>query len=92
VSALVEAGCGTGKNTRHFSQIAAEVHALDFSAGMLAVARRRVPTPHVHFHQADLSAAWPCRANSAQLVSFNLVLEHIQGVAGVLRKAARPGS
>jgi SAM-dependent methyltransferase len=43
VSVLVEAGCGTGKNTRHFSQIAAEVHALDFSAGMLEVARRRAP-------------------------------------------------
>jgi ubiquinone/menaquinone biosynthesis C-methylase UbiE len=85
---LVEAGCGTGKNTSYFSEIADEVHALDFSAGMLDVARTRVSAPHVHFWQADLSASWPCPAGRAQLVSFNLVLEHIESLAPVLRRAA----
>jgi len=94
LSVIVEAGCGTGKNTGYFSQLADEVHALDFSHGMLDVARRRVTAPNVHFHQADLSGDWPCPANGANLVSFNLVLEHIQDLAGVMRqacKALRPG-
>jgi ubiquinone/menaquinone biosynthesis C-methylase UbiE len=88
VPVIVEAGCGTGKNTEHFSQIAERVHALDFSSGMLEVARRRVPSPHVSFQQADLTSDWPCPARCANLVSFNLVLEHVEDIEGVVRKAA----
>lgn len=87
IPVVVEAGCGTGKNTSYFSQIADEVLALDFSAGMLAVARSRVTSPHVRFHQADLSSDWPCPAKHAHLVSFNLVLEHVQSLTPVLREA-----
>jgi malonyl-CoA O-methyltransferase len=89
VDAIVEAGCGTGKNTRYFSQLARAVHALDFSPGMLAVARQRVAAPNVTFAQVDLSADWPCASGGADWVSFNLVLEHIQDVAAVLREATR---
>jgi malonyl-CoA O-methyltransferase len=88
IPVVVEAGCGTGKNTSYLSQVAATVHALDFSPGMLEVARRNVPAPNVHFHQTDLSADWPVRPNYANLVSFNLVLEHIQDIAEVIQKAA----
>jgi malonyl-CoA O-methyltransferase len=87
VPVMVEAGCGTGKNTGYFSQIADQVHALDFSEGMLAVARSRVASPNVTFQQADLTSDWPCPAESAHLVSFNLVLEHIESIAAALRKA-----
>jgi malonyl-CoA O-methyltransferase len=38
---LIELGCGTGKNTAFYAQIAARVIALDFSIGMLANARVR---------------------------------------------------
>ncbi len=88
IPVVVEAGCGTGKNTNYFSQIADEVHAFDFSEGMLEVARTRVSSPNVIFRQADLCAEWPSLANRAQLVSFNLVLEHIESLAPVLRNAA----
>lgn len=87
IASVVEAGCGTGKNTRFFAEIADAVHALDFSDGMLAVARTRVTAPHVRFDRADLSAGWPVEAGTAQLVSFNLVLEHIERLAPVLRCA-----
>lgn len=87
VPVLVEAGCGTGKNTVYYSQLADEVHALDFSEGMLAVARNRVTAPHVRFQQADLSAPWPCAAQAAHLVAFNLVLEHLEALEPVLRQA-----
>ncbi|GAP38994.1 methyltransferase domain-containing protein [Piscinibacter sakaiensis] len=85
---VVEAGCGTGKNTGFFAGIADEVLALDFSEGMLAVARRQVARPNVVFRQADLAADWPCPAGWASLVSFNLVLEHLESLAPVLRRAA----
>lgn len=85
---VVEAGCGTGKNTRLFAEIADEVHALDFSEGMLSIARSSVTAPHVRFAQADLSAAWPVAAGRAHLVSFNLVLEHFELLAPVLGRAA----
>ncbi len=85
---VVEAGCGTGKNTGYFCDVADEVHALDFSEGMLRVARQRVLSPRVRFHQVDLSSGWPCGEASAHLVSFNLVLEHIESLTAVLSTAA----
>ncbi|WP_210545319.1 bifunctional 2-polyprenyl-6-hydroxyphenol methylase/3-demethylubiquinol 3-O-methyltransferase UbiG [Rhodoferax sp. PAMC 29310] len=87
IPVVVEAGCGTGKNTEYFSRIADEVHALDFSEGMLAVARSRVTSPNVLFQQADLTSDWPCPAKIAHLVSFNLVLEHVELLTPVLRQA-----
>lgn len=87
IPVVVEAGCGTGKNTHYFSLVADHVHALDFSEGMLAVARDRVASPNVVFQQADLCSDWPCPAQSAHLVSFNLVLEHVEFLAPAFRKA-----
>jgi malonyl-CoA O-methyltransferase len=88
-SAVVEAGCGTGKNTGFFGQIAREVLALDFSAGMLAAARARRWPSHVSFQQADLCTDWPCPPARADLVSFNLVLEHIEDLSSVMQQAER---
>ena len=86
---VVEAGCGTGKNTRHFSQIGSAVHALDFSSGMLDLARRNVAAPNVLYREADLTSTWPCCTGAADLVSFNLVLEHIERLDAVLGEATR---
>lgn len=86
---VVEAGCGTGKNTIHCAAVARAVQALDFSPGMLAVAAGRVSAPNVSFHHVDLTAAWPCEPASADLVSFNLVLEHIEDLGQPLSHAAR---
>lgn len=91
---LVEAGCGTGKNTGHYAALAAQVLALDFSAGMLAVARERISAGHVQFQQADLQQPWPCAPGSADRVAFHLVLEHIAELPLLLSHAAtalRPG-
>lgn len=86
---VVEAGCGTGKNTVHYAALARRVLALDFSAGMLDVARARVAAPQVQFAQADLQADWPAAAQDADLVCFHLVLEHMAQLAPVLARAAR---
>lgn len=90
VDVIVEAGCGTGKNTKHYATLARQrVDALDFSAGMLEVARRQVTAPHVHFQQADLTAAWPVADAGADLVTFNLVLEHIESLPPLFAQATR---
>ena len=85
----IEAGCGTGKNTALLAGISQSVLALDFSPGMLAKARARVQDHHVQFQQADLLQTWPCGDGLAELVSCNLVLEHIEHMAPIFREAAR---
>ncbi len=85
----VEAGCGTGKNTAFFAGISDTVLALDFSPGMLTVAKQQVRETNVHFEQANLLERWPCANASATLVSCNLVLEHIENIQHVFGEAAR---
>ncbi len=85
----VEAGCGTGKNTGRLASVADEVHALDFSPGMLERARARVTAPHVRFMQADLTEPWPVADRVAGLVTFNLVLEHLDVLPDAFAEAAR---
>ena len=89
VGMSIEAGCGTGKNTPLLAGISQSVLALDFSPGMLEKARIRVQQPHVRFLQADLLHSWPCGDGAAELVSCNLVLEHIESMDGIFREAAR---
>lgn len=84
----IEAGCGTGKNTPFYASISATLTALDFSAEMLARARAQVSAPHVAFAQHDLSEPWPVPAGAADLVAFDLVLEHFDALDAVLGHAA----
>lgn len=85
----IEAGCGTGKNTARLAAAADRVLALDFSPGMLAIARQKVTAAHVTFAEADLTRAWPVAAGAADFVTFDLVLEHIADLAPVFVAAAR---
>jgi ubiquinone/menaquinone biosynthesis C-methylase UbiE len=86
---VVEVGCGTGKNTVWLAEQARSVVALDFSAGMLAKARERVTAANVRFVQQDLRTTWPLADASADVVTFDLVLEHVERLAPVLGEAAR---
>jgi ubiquinone/menaquinone biosynthesis C-methylase UbiE len=87
---IIEVGCGTGKNTELLARIGGSVQALDFSAGMLARARKKLGRlPNVSFSAADITKRWPCARQSANLVTCNLVLEHIQELSPVFSEAAR---
>jgi len=86
---ILETGCGTGKNTVFFAQIADSVHALDFSEGMIEKARSKIQAKNVRFEQADLNQSWPCPDSAYDLISCNLVLEHIANLSHIFAEAAR---
>ena len=86
---VLETGCGTGKNTAFFAEIAARVLALDFSRAMISRAESRSYAASVAFALADLTQPWPCAVASTSLVACNLVLEHIADLDPVFVQARR---
>lgn len=88
-NSILEIGCGTGKNTSFLSQIGGNVHALDFSEGMIAQARDKVRTGNVKFSIADLTKRWPCGDKTVDLVVSDLVLEHIEDLSFIFSEASR---
>jgi ubiquinone/menaquinone biosynthesis C-methylase UbiE len=86
---ILELGCGTGKNTELLVTIGEQVHAVDFSEGMLAQARAKGFGPGVVFSQADITQRWPCADQTADLIACSLVLEHIADLHWVFPEAAR---
>lgn len=86
---ILEVGCGTGKNTVFFAEIGKRVHALDFSEGMMQRAKEKVGAENVRFEVANLTEHWPCMNNAYDLISCNLVLEHIQDLLHIFSEAAR---
>jgi malonyl-CoA O-methyltransferase len=86
---VVEIGCGTGKNTALLAGIARTVHAIDYSAAMIARAKEKSPFDNVIFTLADINQIWPCPDRTANLVTCNLVLEHIEELSFIFAEAAR---
>ena len=86
---ILELGCGTGKHTTFLAQIGTDVHALDFSEGMIAKAREKVKVGNVRFSVADLTQAWPCEDQAYDLIVCNLVLEHIENLSFIFSQAFR---
>lgn len=86
---VLELGCGTGKNTVWLAERAARVIAIDFSAEMLAAARRRVTSSHVEFLQRDVRERLPLDDAGMDVVVCNLVLEHVADVAPVFAEIHR---
>ena len=87
--AALELGCGTGKNTPLLTAIADRVLSLDFSASMIAQASAQHYETPVLFAMADLTQSWPCADHDVQLVTSNLVLEHIADLAHIFAQAQR---
>lgn len=87
-SSVLEIGCGTGKNTTWFADRADRVTAVDLSDEMLAAARKKIDRPHVEFVQADITGPWSFASGTYDLITFSLVLEHIDDLDSILRKVA----
>jgi len=61
---------------------------------MLEKARVKINSSRVEFLQADITKTWPIRSNAYDLVTFSLVLEHIENLNFIFQQAAttlKPG-
>ena len=73
--AVLDAGCGTGAHLGRLCELGARPVGVDFSSGMLRVARRRVPrAPLV---RADLDRELPIHPGVFDAVLSSLVSEHL---------------
>lgn len=84
----LEIGCGTGKNTVWLASKAAHLLAVDFSEEMLTKAKEKINQPNVQFLQADITEPWHFAQQQFDLVSFSLVLEHIEDLTAIFKKVA----
>lgn len=87
--AVIELGCGTGKNTQFLAGICEKLIAIDFSDGMLSQAREKIKADNVTFLAADITKSWNIADNSADMIISNLVLEHIEDVSFIFSEAGR---
>jgi len=86
---VLEVGCGTGKNTAWLAGESSSVIAMDFSEGMLARARTRATSPNVRFVAHDVRDAWPIASDSVDVVTCNLVLEHVRALSPIFDETVR---
>jgi len=84
----LEIGCGTGKNTQWLANHAAHITAIDVSEEMISRARSKVKPSQVNFIQADIKEAWMFTTGLYDLITFSLVLEHIEDLDPVFKKSA----
>lgn len=82
----LEIGCGTGKNTLFLAEIAKNVTAVDFSDEMLAKAQLKILSNNVTFKKADINESWHFIDGIYDLVTFSLVLEHIENLNTIFKK------
>lgn len=90
----LEIGCGTGKNTIWLLTKAKSITAVDLSDEMLAKAKEKIipiatGSSKVNFVQADILQGWNFATEKYDLVSFSLVLEHIENLEPVFEKVAQ---
>jgi malonyl-CoA O-methyltransferase len=88
-NSILEIGCGTGKNTALLAEIGQHVTALDFSPAMIEKARAKLSNDNVTFTVADITQRWPCEDQSIDLISCNLVLEHVSDLSFIFAQAFR---
>jgi ubiquinone/menaquinone biosynthesis C-methylase UbiE len=85
----LEIGCGTGKNTKWLIQKAAHITALDLSDEMIAKAKDKIKSEKVKFIQADITEDWNFTNDKFDLVSFSLVLEHIENLYHIFSETSK---
>jgi ubiquinone/menaquinone biosynthesis C-methylase UbiE len=83
---VLEFGCGTGKNTVWFEQKAQKVIAADFSEAMMAKAAQKIVTSNVEFILSDINKPWDFTTDKFDLVSFSLILEHVESIDEIFNK------
>jgi len=85
----LEIGCGTGKNTEWLITKAKHITAIDLSDEMLAKAKKRIISDRIEFLQFDINDKWTFLNKKYDLVSFSLVLEHIENLDNIFKEASK---
>lgn len=86
--AALDLGCGTGRHALWLAAAGALVTAVDFSAGMLAEAKRKPGAECVRFVTHDLHQPLPFDAEF-DLVVNGLVLEHVRELVPLFAEVRR---
>jgi len=84
---ILEVGCGTGKNTIFFESISNHLTAIDFSDGMINKAKEKVESENVRFKIRDITEEWDLAEEKFDLITFNLILEHIENLTFIFEQA-----
>ena len=84
---VLELGCGTGKNTEFLLSKSNKLTAVDFSEGMLTKAKTKFPSENVKFIQADITETWNFTTEKFDLITCNLILEHIENLNFIFQQA-----
>lgn len=85
----LEIGCGTGKNTEWLLTKADHITAVDLSEEMIARAKEKIKSDKVSFLQADIIKEWDFTNKKFDLISFSLVLEHIENLNHIFSQASK---
>ena len=86
---ILEVGCGTGKNTAFLLTKASSLLAIDLSEAMLAKAKAKTNDARVQFLQADIKQDWDFTKQQYDLITFSLVLEHVENLNFIFEQAAK---
>jgi len=84
---VLDAACGTGRYSVHLHDAGIEVTGCDFSAEMLAVARKRLP--QVELVEADLDDPLPFADERFDAVLCAQALKHLPNAEAPMREFAR---
>lgn len=84
----LEIGCGTGKNTQWLATRSKHLTAVDFSEEMIAKAKQKIKSDNVWFVRTDITKKWNFLNEKVDLVTFSLVLEHIEDLEKIFYKVS----
>ena len=62
---------------------------LIFLIGMIKKAKEKIKSHNVNFKQADITLKWPIENNTIELITCNLILEHIENLDFIFSEANR---
>ncbi|MGA8853473.1 MAG: class I SAM-dependent methyltransferase [Christiangramia sp.] len=86
-NSVLELGCGTGKNTEWLQTKASKLLAVDFSEEMLDLAKKKINSENVIFQKADITKTWDWTSEKYDLITSNLILEHIADLNFIFNSA-----
>jgi len=84
---ILDAGCGTGRNLKELIRAESIPIGIDFSLGMLRVARREYPGASLAL--VDLEQVLPFRTGTFDAVLCALIGEHLSKLSAVFREFYR---